>query len=82
MHTNAYKGGREGLNMTKNTHLYAGLLKILQYLKHLRLDNSDFCLISLRFTFWMISLMHLNQGENNQGPVGPRHLQRPLDYLG
>ena len=44
VNTNAYKcvqGGRGGLNMTKNTHLYAGLLKILQYLKHL----SDWSLI-------------------------------------
>ena len=56
VNTNAYKsvqGGRGGLNMTKNTHLYAGLLKVLQYLKHLRIDNSDFCMIRLRFTFWM-----------------------------
>ena len=59
VNTNAYKcirGGRGGLNMTKNTHLYAGILKVRQYLKHLRIDNSDFCLIRLRFTFWMISL--------------------------
>ena len=35
MYTNVYKG-EGGLNTTKNTHLYAGLLKMLQYLKHLR----------------------------------------------
>ena len=36
MHTNAYKGGGGGgLNMTKLRILYAGFLKILQYLTHL-----------------------------------------------
>ena len=36
MHTNAYKGGGGGLNMTKNTHfvrMYI-ILKMQQYLKH------------------------------------------------
>ena len=28
----------------------------VQFLKFLRIDNSDFHLIGLRFTFWMISL--------------------------
>ena len=37
-----YKGGGGGgLNMTKICILYAGLLKMQQYLTHLRIDNSS-----------------------------------------
>ena len=52
--TDAYKcpqGGRGGLNMTKNTILYACLLKMLHYLKHLRIDHTsvEFTLLNAYF---------------------------------
>ena len=57
VNTNAYKcvqGGRGGLNMVKNTHLYAGLLKMLQYVKHLRLDNTPSEAVSCSSRFWTV----------------------------
>ena len=41
-HTNAYKGGGgRSEHDQKYAFLYAGLLKMLQYLKHLRIDATS-----------------------------------------
>ena len=43
MHTNAYTGGGGGLSMTKTTHFVCMfiILKMQQYVKHLRIDDTS-----------------------------------------
>ena len=55
VNTYAYKcvqGGRGDLNMTKNLHFVHRFIEnVPKYLKHLRIDNGGFHVISLRITF-------------------------------
>ena len=75
VNANAYKcvqGGRGGLNMTKNTHLYAGLLKMPQYLKHLT-HLLPQALILPKLGYPLISIY-----SNRESPGNPREFPKMI----